>query len=369
MRGRRILGYIAASGLALAMAAGAQAQDTGDKAGQARALETLAKQRDKLTQQVAAGDIKALTPLASKLEYGDAAHAPDDAGALDLYQKAADLGSAVGIGKMCIAYILGEGRPHDPVKGLAYCDKLTDDSPTALFARGYAAHEGVGETVDTAAASALFIKAVAAGSGPAADMLGRDALAAGHVDEARGWFRKGVYRESVDALDDMARMAENGQGGAIDVAEAGWLYRNAARHGSAHAREWMETHADQRVPHLSLEQGRAVAGITETYTDAKGQSQTRPVDMLAVEQALQGYYPKRAMGAHIGGYAEIDCYVNAVDKIDACWLQREDPPGYEFGRVLEQLYEGNLTLAGKDAAGLPTAQHDFAFAIKWGDIW
>lgn len=383
MRSQRISGCIVASGLALVMAAGAHAQSAlGGSGGNGspsdpKALEAAArtqamldKQREKLTQAVAAGDKKALTPLAAKLEYGDDTHKPDEAAALDLYEKAADLGSAVGIGKIGVAYILGEGRPHDPARGLALCDKLTDDSPTALFARGYAAHEGVGGKVDMATAADLLTKAVAAGSGPAADILGRDALAAGKPDEARNWFRKGAYRESVDALDDMARMAESGQGGPQDTVEAQWLYVKAAWRGNAHAGDWVAQHRNlSPVPSLTLEKGKADTAITETFTDAKGKSTGSPVDISAVKVDFMNYYPKRARAAHIGGYAGIDCYVNAGHKVDACWLRREDPPGYEFGRTIEQLYEGDLTVADKDAAGAPTAQHTFAVGMKWGDPW
>ncbi len=378
MRGQRISGWIIASGMMLA-AAGAHAQaapgaDNGasdaEKQAAARTQAMLDQQREKLTQAVAAGDIHALTPLAAKLEYGDAAHAPDEAGALDLYEKAADLGSAVGIGKIAVAYILGEGRPHDPSRGLALADKLTDDSPTALFARGYAAHEGVGETVDTAAATALLTKAVAAGSGPAADLLGRDALAAGKAEEARNWFRKGVYRESVDALDDMARLAESGQGGPLDATEAQWLYVKAARCGNAHARDWVRVHwALKPVSSLILEKGKTDTAITATFTDAQGKSVQRPVSVAAVRVDFLGYYPHRAVAAHVAGYAAIDCYVDAAHKVDACWLRREDPPGYDFGRTIEQLYEGDLTVADTDAAGTPTAQHAFAMAIKWDYPW
>ena len=374
MRGRRISGLMLASGLALAAMAGAHAQTAPapDRWHQdaARTQDALDKQRETLTRQVAAGDIKALTPLASMVEHGDATHDPDPAAALDLYEKAANLGSAVGIGKISVAYILGEGRPRDPARALAFCDKLIDESPTALFARGYAAHEGVGEKVDLAAATALFTRAVDAGNGPAADMLGRDALAAGRLDEARNWFRKGVYRESVDALDDMAQMAESGQGGPQDTAEARWLYIAAAQAGNAHARTWVARHPDVAPPpRLVLEKDKAIAGITETFTDAKGKPFTRPVDIEAVTMDFMGYYPPRAHAAHTGGYAAIECYVDAADKVDACWLRHEDPPGYGFARTIEQLYEGDITVAGTDAAGQPTAQHAFLMGIKWGDPW
>ena len=385
MRGWLISGLSVASGLAFVLAASGYAQSvpsydgTGsierldlppppekDVQADARMTADLEKQREKLTQEVAAGRIKSLTPLAAKLEYGDSHHAPDRAAAFDLYQKAADLGSGVGSSKMCIAYILGEGRPHDPARGLAYCDKLTDDSPTALFAHGYAAHEGIGMTADPAAARALFVKSVTNGGGPAADWLGRDALAAGKPEEARDWFRKGAFRGSADALDDMARMVESGQGGPQDAAEAYWLYTNAARAGNAHAAEWSAAHPDARpLDRLILEQGKTATVVTETFTDAKGQPQTRSVSVDAIRQGLQGYYPKPAALAHVSGHSALDCYVDAGHAIDACWLRREDPPGYEFGWALESLYEGHLTLAPTDVVGQSTAQRVFRVAIRW----
>ena len=328
------------------------------------------RERQKLTQQVAAGKLYALAPLADKLQYGNANHPADEAGALDLYQRAADAGNPVGLGKMCVAYLLGEGRPRDTTKGLAYCNALTDKSPSALFGQGYAAHEGIGEKVDLVAATDLLTKAVIAGSGPAADILGRDALAAGKLDDARNWFRKGVYRESVDALDDMARMAESGQGGPQDPAEAYWLYVNAARHGNAGAMAWVSAHPDlQPLKRITLENGRAVMAITEVYTDRKGVQRTASLDGNAIVVDLIGYWPMKAAHDHVGGVADIDCYVNAAHQIDACWLRYEDPPGYDFGHILEQFYEGQLTVADKDAVGEPTAQRVFVFGIEWEKPW
>lgn len=387
MRDWLISGLSVAAGLALVLATSGYAQSVPgyDGTGSAFASGSTAanedakadaklaadeRDRQKLTQQVAAGKLYALVPLAGKLQYGNANHPADEAGALDLYQRAADAGNPVGLGKMCVAYLLGEGRPRDTTKGLAYCNALTDNSPSALFGKGYAAHEGIGEKADLVAATDMFTKAVAAGSGPAADILGRDALAAGKPDEARNWFRKGVYRESVDALGDLARMAEAGQGGGQDLAEAYWLYVNAARHGDAGAAAWVAAHPDLApLKRIVLEDGRSVMAITEVYTDRKGVQRTASLDGKAIEVDLIGYWPMRAAHDHAGGVAFIDCYVNAAHQIDVCWLRREDPPGYDFGHILEQFYEGQLTVADTDAVGEPTAQRVFVFGIEWEKPW
>jgi hypothetical protein len=164
----------------------------------------------------------------------------------------------------------------------------------------------------------------------------------------------------------MARMAEQGQGGPEDKAEAYWLYANAARHGNAHAADWMTAHPDARpLPRLVIEEGRKAMAITETFADDKGRPQTRSVDVEAIRQGLQGYYPPRAAAARASGYSAIDCYVDAAHDIDACWLRREDPPGYDFGRAIEALYEGHLAVAPVDVAGQPTANAVFIFALKW----
>jgi len=236
-----------------------------------------------------------------------------------------------------------------------------------LFAQGYVARNGLGEKADEVAAAALLVKAVAAGSGAAADVLGRDALTAGKADEARDWFRKGVYRGSVDALDDMARMVEAGEGGPQDKAEAYWLYVNAARHGNVHAQAWVAALPATAEPlkRVVVKKGKVVTAMAVAYPDAKGAQKPMAVDVDTISRELQDYYPRAAYANRISGYAAIDCYVNAVNQVDACWLRREDPPGYEFGRVLQDMYEGQVTVAEKDAAGLPTANRVFLMAIKW----
>ena len=328
------------------------------------------RERQKLIDDVAAGKLYALAPLAGKLQYGDENHAPDEAGALDLYEKAADAGNAVGLGHMCIAYLLGEGRPRDTTKGLGYCDRLTDSSPTVLFARGYAALEGLSGPVDKAAGMTFLTKAVDGGIGAAADILGRDAQAAGKAEEARAWFRRGAYRGSVDALDDMAKMAEVGEGGPQDIAEAYWLYVNAARHANAHAQSWVAAHPDMApLRRIVLENGKTFTAITETYTDRKGKPQTAALDTNAILNDLVGYWPPRAARDHVGGVAIIDCYVNAEHRVDVCWLRMENPPGYEFGRIVEGFYEGQLTVADTDAVGEPTAQRVFVSGIEWQKPW
>ena len=385
---RREVAFIVTAGLVLALAAQSKAQalppydgtgsvnvpeafDKPDEAA-AEAAKSAADrdhERQDLAGQVAAGKVAAMVALAGKYEFGDEHNAPDAVAALGLYEKAADAGNGVGLGRLCVAYILGEGRAQDTAKGLSYCNQLTDDSPAALFAKGYTTRDGKGGPAD-AAAAALFVRAVNGGSGAAADQLGRDALAAGKPEAARDWFRKGVFRGSVDALDDMARLVEAGQGGPQDKAEAYWLYVNAARHGNAHAQTWVAALPATAEPlkRIVLKKGKIVMPMSVLRTDGKGAQKAVSVDPNGIFRDLQGYYPRSAFEHHISGYSAIDCYVNSANRVDACWLRREDPPGYEFGHVLENIYEGVVTVAEKDAAGLPTANRVFLMAIKWR-VW
>ncbi len=303
---------------------------------------------------------------AALLEQGDDTHAPDRAAALDAYEKAAAIGNTTGRRRMTIAYILGEGRPVDLQKGLDYATKLGVQDPAALFSAGVDFERGLTGPKDMAMAVTTYIDAAEAGSAEAMDAIGRLALAEGKLDVARGWFRQGVYYGSADAMDHLAAMAEAGQGGAVDKAEAYWLYTNAARRGSVHAQAWIDAlpASTAPLPRIALKAKTGEMTLTRTYTLA-GHAKTESLNPTALAADLGNYYPSAAINDRVEGSATVHCYVNGDHKIDACLIARELPAGYDFGKLLQQLYDGQITVSDTDAVGRPTAHSVFLLTLAW----
>ena len=307
-----------------------------------------------------------MVDYAGLLEQGNVDHAPDLAGALDLYENAADLGNKTAIRRMAIAYMLGEGRPVNLTKAFAYSDKLSDKEAVALFGAGYDYENGVSGPKDQGHAIAAYMLAAKAGSGDAMDAIGRLALGQGHPDVARSWFRRGVFFGSADAMDHLAVMTEAGQGGSVDKALAYWLYVNAARRGNVHAGAWVaaQNPTPEPLPVADLREGAKEMAITRSY-GTPGHMHSEPLNPAALGSMLQGHYPSEALDSHVDGRATIHCYVNAAHEVDACIIEREFPIGYDFGQILGELYEGQLTVADTDAAGRPTANTVFALTLAW----
>ena len=387
MMNRGVIAALAA-GIALIVVAGARVQAQAvapyDGSGSAMRPEALDKPYDaaadalyqanrnklfqKLADSAAKGDGDAMANLASVLEYGDPRHTQDRGAAFDLYEKAAAKDDRVGREKMCVAYLLGEDRPKDVAKGMtAYCNKLGTRSAVALWAIGYDYQYGLSGPKDEDTAMNLYAQAVQAGSGEAADALGQKALDTGKLEIARRWFRQGVYRGSTDAMDDLARLADAGQGGPQDKAEAYWLYVNAARRGNANARGWLAALPApiEPLPRMALVKGGKATEITQTYKDKSGADKTLALNSVGLAQRLQDYYPSRAYEDHVEGWATTHCYIGADHKVDVCLIERESPMGYDFGRVLEGLYDGQLTVPDQDVAGQSTAHTVFVLTLYW----
>ncbi len=306
-----------------------------------------------------------LLDYAAVLDQGDDFHAPEPAHALDYYEKAADLGDMIGRRRMAVAYILGEGRPIDLKKGFDYAVKLGGEDPAGLFSGGVDYERGITGPKDMDMAVAAYSAAAKAGSGEAADALGRMTLAQGKPEEARNWFRQGVYLGSADAMDHMAAMAEAGQGGAADKAESYWLYVNAARRNNTHAKAWVAALPPSAapLPRATLFRNGKQMGLSRTY----GQPQhTESMDVTALARSFKGIRPTEAMVQRIDVTATVHCYVNADHKVDVCLVEQEFPLGYGLGQMLVQIYNGHITAADVDAAGRPTANTVFAVTLDWG---
>ncbi|MGN6423856.1 MAG: tetratricopeptide repeat protein [Asticcacaulis sp.] len=357
--------------LPLALTANASAaapvqDETARQAAQKEAWRVESQQRrDKLQKAIEKGDADAMADMGAILEQGDGAGRADPGAALDLYERAAAKRNHIGLRKICIAYLLGEGRPVDLQKGLNACYALPKDDAVYIFASAYDYEHGITGPKSVDVAPGMYLDAVKVGSGEAADALGRIVRGMSKADAARAWFRQGVYLNSPDAIEHYAEMLEMGEGGAADPAEAAWLYAAAAKRGNAAAQTWLGGHPQVSAPdRVTMVEGRKEMSVTRHYGVAdKAHSESMTPSALA--QQLTGSYPRRALRDRVEGEATIQCYINARHEVDACVIANEYPPGYDFGLVLGQIFAARLTVGDEDAKGAPTANKTMALRLKW----
>ena len=328
------------------------------------AVKAAQAQRKHLLAMANLGEPDAMTDLASLMEQGDDAAPIDRAGALDLYEKAADKADQIGRRKMCIAYLLGEGRTRDVVKGMPYCNALGVKDPVGLFAAGYDYEAGLSGPKDEGVAMGLYVEAVQLGSGDAAAALGRKALGLNKPDAARQWFRRGVYLGSADAMDSLAVMAGAGQGGPADPVEARWLYAAAAERGNTHAAV-QASPTPAEMPVICLEgDGKKTMPIIHTYTDTSGPHH-ETIGFPALMDLLSRGFPQAALDNEVEGDATIECYVADDHSLDACVLKREFPVGFGYGPTLETVFNGHIAVGEQDAGGLPTEHRLMKLTARW----
>ncbi len=317
--------------------------------------------RQNVTKLAEKGNLNAIADLGALLEQGDVDGDIDRAAAFDLYERAADRGHKAARQKMCVAYLLGEGRPVNVAKGMPHCNALGAKDPAGLFGGGFDFEHGISGPADPDLAAAVYLEAGKLGSGEAMDALGRRALELNLPDAARKWFRHAVFLGSVDAMDHLAAMAEAGQGGPADPQEAYWLYVNAARHGNAHAATWL---AGQPVLPEPLDRVSPLAHgktlISEVVTDKEG-TRSVPFDLWHSGSSLANYYPSPG----VNGSATIHCYINAAHEVDVCIRQREYPLGFGFGWLISALFDGKLVAADQDGNGRSTANTVFTVSLNW----
>lgn len=317
-----------------------------------------------LRKAALSGGNAARVAYATLLEQGRYGVAPDLAGAFDMYQLAADNGDVLSREKMCLAYLLGEGRPRDLAKGMSYCNKLSEKDATGQFSIAYDYDHGVSGPADKDMAMSIYAEAGKTGSGDAMAAIGQAALTAGKPDAARAWFRRGVVLGSGDAMDGLAALFESGTGGSADASEAYWLYANAARRGNAHAMAWLAARPSAQPVQRIVILGGQDSRITQTVADKAG-THVEPLDVVKLGRQLADYYPTAAVMNQIEGSATVHCYVNTGHEVDVCLLEDEAPQGYGFGNILLAIFNGKLDVAETDDHGLPTANGVFVFNFAW----
>ncbi len=332
--------------------------------GAANGTNELQAMHDRILQGVAIGDSGALLDLATLKEEGDFQMPIDRAAALDLYQQAADKGERIAREKICMAYLLGEGREKDPAKAAPYCNPLgVTDDPAGLYWAAYDFQYGVTGPADEAQALSLYAQAAQKGSGDAAVVLAKKAVELGKPDMARQWLRRGVYLGSADAMDGLAVMVETGQGAPADTDEAQWLYRNAAQRGNVHA-------AGKAVPGPELSGFGFMSSkdhpVSFTHTIAAGKStREEKLDPQTLIRDLAGHFPTSAINGNVSGLSSLECYVTGDHAIDACIVTHEFPLGVGFGATLEALFDGHMVISDTDGQGNPTAHRVLRQTIRW----
>ena len=321
--------------------------------------------REDLSKEAKGGNINAMIDMATLVEQGDLITPADRAAALDLFEKVADRHDQVGREKMCVAYLLGEGRPKDIAKAATYCEPLGVHDPVGMFWAGYDYQYGISGPADEASALDIYGQAINLGSGDAADEVGQIAAQKKAPTAARNWYRRGVMLGSADAMDHLAAMTEAGDGGDVDTVEAAWLYGYAAFRGNTHAQAWVKDHPDSGVAGsivLSADNGKK-AEFIHSYT-AKGRPATEVFDITRITKLLTDYFPDSSYYMQMEGKATIDCYITTRHQIDTCVVS-EFPIAAGFGPTLESFFSGRVSVGDLDAKDQPTAQRRLLFRVNW----
>ncbi len=320
--------------------------------------------RADLAARIKRGNSEALTYLAAVKEQGDEAEPADLAAAYDLYEQAGQMGNPIAVKKMCLAYLLGEGRPKDVARAAGFCNKVDAKDPVTFFWGGYDYQFGVSGPKDLDSAKAAYAQAFEGGSGEAADAIGQMAYAGGHLDVAHSWFRRGVYLGSADAMDHLAGMAEHGQASPRDMVEATWLYGLAAARGNAHAMAWKASHPELKVAHSVLKTDKAQIALTHTYGTGTQQA-TEPLTSdriaLLMHKILNNIINSGYEEAY--RYAHFECYIGLSHEVEACAMTREFPPGFGMSGILHAIWDGRISAPDRDAAGNPMAQTVFSSGV------
>ncbi|MDC7683192.1 tetratricopeptide repeat protein [Asticcacaulis sp. BYS171W] len=298
-----------------------------------------------------------LFDLGSRLNQGYVDGRPDLKTAYDLYEAAAEKGEVRALSVMCTAYLLGLNRPVNAARAMTYCNKLDVKHPTLIFSVGYDYEYGLSGPKDETAALNEYAAAAQAGSGEAMNRIGLKILAqTDKASQARQWFRNAVRAGSVDAMVNLAKMTEAGQGGFKDPKEAVWLYTNAARLGHKGATDWLTQ--TQPVDPLHRNQLLAADGwlITQTFTDKNGKREQKFNFNI-----YESHFVKMAEKNDSEKTATLHCYITAEHVVDVCLTITERPIGHGLAPLLQQILTRPTTVASQDANDDPTAHSVFIF--------
>ncbi len=355
--------FAALTALAVGLPHGASAGDTG--AG--TQSDTFKSRIEALHQRLSArtGDPEAVAQMAMLKEQGDEITPIDLQGAFDLYEQAAARNNPIAIKKMCMAYLLGQGRPKDVVKASGFCNRVDAKDAVTLFWGGYDYQFGVSGPKDIEAAKAAYQQAFLDGSGDAADAIGQMAFDGGHFDAARSWYRRGASMGSAGAMVHLAGLAERGQGGGKDAVEAAWLYGLAAQRGNTDAVIWVAAHRNITVPKMVLRVDKTETVLTHTY-GPPDKEKTETLTQARISMLMRTEVKRNLLGGGLSStyFAFFDCYVRGDHEVDVCVPTREFPLEVGITRVLHAVWDGRVSVPERDVAGASTAQSHFVTGFE-----
>ncbi|HEY8064201.1 MAG TPA: tetratricopeptide repeat protein [Methylosinus sp.] len=259
--------------LALAMLAGAAsaAEPTADLAFGAYQRGDYVAARGEAEKRLAANpkDAAALT-LIGRLYLDGQGVAPDRAGAMQWFRRAADAGGRDAAYFFGAAALTGHDTPKDHGLARAYLEKA-QDHPAALELLGEAALENDGKEPDFARAIAYFRRAATLENSDAAYALallyknGRGVPA--DPAEAAIWLRKASEAGHTAAMVEFAIMEFNGAGVARDRDHAVTLLRKAAAAGNVVAQNRL---ARLLAEGLGVEKNHSEAMLWNSRAKASG---------------------------------------------------------------------------------------------------
>jgi hypothetical protein len=170
----------------------------------------------------------------------DAYKAGDHKKELELYQKAAQLGSAVAMFNCGTMYYKGEGTKADQAKALYWFEQAAQqEDGSAQFDCGLMYYKGEGTPADPAKALYWFEKAAGQGFKQAQLNCGMMYYEGEGTqpDQAKAlhWYKEAAQQGEVKAQLSCGNMYRKGEGTKVDKAKALYWYEQAAQQGDAKA--------------------------------------------------------------------------------------------------------------------------------------
>jgi TPR repeat protein len=161
----------------------------------------------------------------------------DPAAALQLYEKASELGSALAMYSLGLIYLEGKIVPQDYSQGRSWYEKAVALNSTFAMADLAALYEnGRGGPPDIAKAFELYRRAATAGDRTSMTKLGNFYEAGNGVrqdySEATRWYKQSAARGDEAAMRQLGKLYEDGRGVRRNAEEARRWYDRAARQRS-----------------------------------------------------------------------------------------------------------------------------------------
>ena len=295
---------------------------------------------------------------------GAALGIPDRARALSWYEKAADQDFPAAISSACSAHFYGADTTDNWGKTVIYCAKsLANKDIVGYAAMGEAYADGKGGlSVDGTLAVTYLTTAADAHEPRATEDLGHiyfdGKLVPQDYVRSAALFREALMQGRSAYF--LAQQYEKGLGLVAEPLEAERLYYYSAQDGDVGSTAWIAAHPYVTAEHLtanSLSPLMIPPGVF-TVTSKNVDGTTLTTEAMSNFWALfADKYPARAQDNEVEGTVELDCHWNATGWLDNCFVTKDAPAGYGFGRAtlkairrplhVDQQEKWNATFAGK----------------------